>query len=175
MAWLFILAAGLVLAAWLWSTRYSKRTKNGIEGLEGEIIWRDLGTQTKPLFNRRYKVLGKLDLILFNSPSKTLVGVEYKSRQKHFYESDIVQSKTAALAARGAGINIQEILLINDTERKSIRLPVNDEDLYREIETHVTNVRIAKAKGCLPPTSSKHKCRSCGQRANCESFKKARQ
>lgn len=171
MSWLVILAAGLVLAAWLWAARYSKRTKSGIEGLEGEIIWRDLGPQTKPHFNRRYKVLGKLDLIC-RSPNQNLIGVEYKSRQKRFYDSDIVQSKTAALAARGAGIRITAIMLINNSERKLIRLPDNDEELYREIERHVTNVRIAKNKGCLPPSPNKRKCNSCGQRANCESFKR---
>lgn len=143
-----------------------KRKPSGSWGdIEGKLIWVDDGKQTKPFFNRKYKVFGKLDMIY--KQKRGLLGVEYKSRQGPIYPSDIAQAKTAALAARGSGEKITKLLIRTKTVDRYIKLPTSDKDLHLEVEKLIQSVRMASAGHPLPPTKIKAKCRNCSHKNNC--------
>lgn len=147
---------------------YWARTRNpGFAklGIEGRLIWIDRGRKTGTLYNRTYGVSGKPDFI-FRQRSG-LLGVEYKSRRGPVYESDIVQAKVAALAARGEGYAIASILIKTASMEKWIDLPPSDSNLYKDIESFVELVRRGKMGAPLKAKPTVGKCRSCGYRLPC--------
>ena len=139
--------------------------------MPGAVIWQDDGVSTASLYNATYGVAGKPDW-LCDIGRNNVAAVEYKHRKKGFFESDIVQLKCAALAARGQGYTVTRALLRNRTSKKWVRLPADDEKLYQSIKRHVENVRDAKEGRSLKANSASAKCSHCSVRKSC--LKRAR-
>jgi len=135
-------------------------------GIDGSLIWTDQGRNTKPFFNKDFKVLGKPDL-MYKIQSGVLA-VEYKSRRSRVYLSDTVQAKSAALAARGAGYHVTKILVCTQTQKQYFELPRQDLTLYKSIEVYVSYVREAKSGSEMKATPSRYKCRSCAYHESCQ-------
>ena len=134
-------------------------------GIKGKLIWTDEGRQTKPFFNNVYDVLGKPDLMY--KIKGGILAVEYKSRKGDIFESDIVQTKCASLAARGSGYNVIKILVITAKREQYFDLPRSDKALFKEIEPYVVYTRQSKAGCKLPATPGPYKCKSCAFNYKC--------
>ena len=104
-------------------------------GIDGSLVWTDQGKTTKPFFNNDFKILGKPDL-MYKIRSGVLA-VEYKSRNGRIYNSDIVQAKSAALAARGTGYHVTKVLICTKNQKQYFELPKQDLTLYKSIEKYV--------------------------------------
>jgi CRISPR/Cas system-associated exonuclease Cas4 (RecB family) len=135
----------------------------------GECVWMDKD-DAKPFFDGRFRILGKPDAI-FKSEDGAFTAIEYKNRSKGIYSSDIVQAKTAALAARGdmsKKHHISKIVVVNQTDYKEVELPANDFELYEDIKYNVEAVQRIKAGGYGYKTKDKYKCQNCGYKSVCD-------
>ena len=134
-------------------------------GIKGKLIWVDEGKKTKPFFNSRYQIFGKCDQLY-----KTLGGVlavEYKSRRGKIYLSDIVQSKAAALAARGAGYKVTRVLVKTKNQEQYMKLPSSDDALFQEIAEFFHKAKAAKEGLQVKAFPEKQKCRRCAYFNSC--------
>jgi len=134
-------------------------------GIQGKLIWVDKGTHVKPFFNSAFEVLGKPDL-MYQIPDGVLA-VEYKSRQGPVFESDIVQAKCAALAARGGGYKVVKVLVKTATTEEYLALPKGDKALFAEIKGYVDIARRAKVGAEMEARPDSGKCRGCAFRYGC--------
>ncbi|UZE97249.1 PD-(D/E)XK nuclease family protein [Alkalimarinus alittae] len=135
-------------------------------GIEGKLIWVDKGRKTNPFFNRVFEVLGKPDLMY--KIKGGILAVEYKSRKgTNIYQSDIVQAKTAALAARGEGYKVIRILIKTGSKDQYINLPSSDKALFDEVKQYVDITRSAHRGTALKAWPNKFKCRSCAFNHSC--------
>ena len=100
--------------------------------------------------------------------SSGVLAVEYKSRNSNIYESDIVQAKTAALAARGQGYKVNRILIKTKKTEKYITLPISDRVLFSQIKTYVDIVRDARKGKPLNASASHFKCKHCAYANVCK-------
>ncbi len=136
--------------------------------IKGELIWQDSGRETKYFINNEFDVYGKPDLMYRKENGKILL-VEFKSRKGGIYLSDIIQTKAAALAARGAGYDIDEILVKTRGKERYYKLSNCNSDLYREIERFV---KIAQSSSYynsdLVGTPENRKCYSCAYKHSCK-------
>lgn len=135
----------------------------------GECVWMD-SEDAKPFFDGRFRILGKPDAIFKNAEGE-FTAVEYKNRNKGIYSSDILQAKTAALAARGDmknKHNVSKVVIVNQTDSKEILLPAKDYDLYNEIKYNVEAVQRIKTGEYGYKTKDKYKCNSCGYKYACD-------
>lgn len=132
----------------------------------GDIIYADQGRRSHVFKNAEYGIQAKPDLL-----RKILNGVrleEYKGRNSGFYPSDRSEALAAALAVRGEGVPVTEIMLRNQTQARRIQLPALDSELYSMIERDVEITRKAIAAESVPIRPVAGKCRTCGFRADCD-------
>lgn len=134
-------------------------------GIEGDLIWIDGVRHTKPFFNRAFKVFGKPDA-LYRTRTGVL-SVEYKSRNGPVFESDVTQAFCAALAARGDGYRVTEVLIKTSAVQEIFKLPSSDKALFDRIQPAVAHARQAKFGHAVPSRPELKKCRSCGFRGDC--------
>jgi len=160
--YLLLGAAGLTIAFYSIDRIFPKKD---ILGIDGRLIWTDEGRKTKPFFNNVHDVLGKPDLMY--KIKGGILAVEYKSRKGNIYEGDIVQTKCAALAARGSGYKVIKFLVITATSKQYFDLPRSDKALYKEIEPYVVYTRQSKSGCKLPATPDRFKCKSCAFNYKC--------
>lgn len=133
------------------------------DGDSERIVYKDTGPKSRVFVNKKYKVAAKPDLIIKNIDG--FIGVEFKSRQYGIYESDIVEAKAAALAARSK-YPIYAIQIKNQNQNKVIVLPKSNDDLYREIERYILLASQAHSK-LLPASPHTMKCKSCPVKMSC--------
>ncbi len=134
-------------------------------GIKGKLIWVDKGKNTKPFFNHTFQILGKPDLMY--KVKGGILAVEYKSRKGRYFLSDIIQTQTAALAARANGYNVTQILVKTATTEKYIDLPKKDHDLYEKIMYFVEQARNAKKGAAVAAEPAKRKCSKCAYSESC--------
>ncbi|MBL4901004.1 MAG: hypothetical protein JKX76_15460 [Colwellia sp.] len=94
--------------------------------------------------------------------------VEYKDRNGPVFESDIIQAKTASLAARGSGYKVIRILVKTKTKNVYFDLPPKDKSLFNEIQIHVVAARKAKNGDRMKALPNKKKCYSCAVKQGCK-------
>lgn len=131
--------------------------------INGKLIWVDKGKSTKPFFNKKFEVLGKPDLMY--KIKGGILAVEYKSRKGNIFLSDIIQAKTAALAARDS-YKVTRILVKTATTQKYFDLP-GDKALFNEIKDYVCAVRNSRKGKKMKALPNKFKCRSCAYANDC--------
>ena len=163
MPFFFIVLAGAAVV--LFSVLRPRKKKDKL-GIPGKLIYVDKGRETKPFFNNRYKVLGKPDLMYKQKIG--ILAVEYKSRNSNIYESDIVQAKAAALAARGKGFKVNRILVKTKTNEKYITLPLSDRMLYTQIQKYVEIAKTASQGKSQNAHPTRFKCMSCAYVGSCK-------
>lgn len=161
--YLLLCIAGFILLL-IKSNQFSNKHNN--LGITGKLIWIDKGNATKPFFNNDYKVLGKPDL-MYRIPGGVLA-VEYKNRRSGIYNSDIIQAKSAALAARGSGYKVTRILVKTKTQQQYFSLPKKNTVLFSEIEKYVSLTRCAKTGSNMKAVPSTMKCRNCAFMHKCK-------
>lgn len=131
----------------------------------GELLWIDEGKETKPFFNKTFKIFGKPDAMYVKGGSVT--AIEYKSRQGKVHESDIKQALAAALAARAEGYQVRTVRIKTKTDSKDIDLPVSELDHYKLIKTYheaVLSVKKGHPSKAIPEAN---KCFHCAYKAVC--------
>lgn len=161
--WMILFVAIAII--WLVSALLRKGPSDEL-GIDGELIWVDRGKDTKPFFNHAYRVLGKPDLMY--KVDGGILAVEYKSRKRKIYSSDVVQGLTACLAARGQGYKVTSLLIKTDQSDHRIELPKSDKQLYKKVEAHVEMARQAKQGKRLPAQPSQFKCQYCAYTEVCD-------
>ena len=154
----FALFALLVLALFLLFKK--NRTKSD------EVVWLDEGKSVKPFVSHTYKLVGKPDAIIKDN-NGSLVLVEYKSRLKRVYLSDIVQAKSAALVMRDNGYPIKKIMIKTQTDNHIEVLPKSERAIFKEIEQYIIFAIRARNQQSVPASPAKYKCRTCSVRAHC--------
>lgn len=158
----FILAFILVLIYFL----LKKSPKDNPFNIRGSLVWMDRGRSTKPFYNNVYAVFGKPDYLYKTETGVT--AVEFKSRYGAIFQSDIVQSKAAALAARGSGYKVDTVVVKTSSQIKSISLPHSDKELFDQISRFVTIAQNAKIGIAIPGSPSYGKCKGCAYRDRCQ-------
>jgi len=130
-----------------------------------ELFYIDEGKQTKPFFNRQFEVLGKPDA-MYKTPTG-MVAVEYKSRKGSVKDSDISQALCAALAARGEGHKVYQVIVKTQTDQLEVDLPRSDKELYDRIQQDVAVARSIKHGGSGSANPHPAKCGSCAHKMDC--------
>lgn len=143
-----------------------KSSKENPFNINGSLLWIDRGRSTKPFYNNAFAVFGKPDYLYKTNTGVT--AVEFKSRYGAIFESDIVQSKAAALAARGSGYKVDTVVVKTSTQMKSISLPHSDKELFDQISQFVAIAQNAKAGISIPGSPSYGKCKGCAYRGRCK-------
>lgn len=161
-----LLEASLILAFVFFLFWKYWRGKRKSIGISGKLIWVDKGRKTKPFFSQQYRIVGKPDLMY--QRWNGVLSVEYKSRRGPVFNSDVVQAKCAALAARGSGIKVKQILIKTDSVEKYIDLPKGDKELHRDIRLYIETARTAKSGAKMEASPSANKCRSCAYKNACK-------
>lgn len=130
-----------------------------------KILWLDK-RGTKALFNKQQKIYSKPDFITLIKGLHTVI--EYKSRYGPVYESDIIQAKASAISARSNGYPISQIIVETSSgHQKKIRIPLDDDELLKEIQPYLDLARQAKLGYQLPATNNQKKCTHCSYRSSC--------
>lgn len=160
---LIVVAVAAVLVV-VWRQRHVRFVDE--LGIEGDLIWIDDGRHTKPFFNGAFKVFGKPDALYRTRAG--VVAVEYKSRNGPVFDSDVTQAFCAALAARGEGYRVTQVLIKTSAVQKSFKLPTSDKALFDRIQPAVFNARQAKFGYAVPSRPEIKKCRGCGFRGDCD-------
>jgi hypothetical protein len=137
-------------------------------GIDGKLIWVDSGRRTKPFFNNQFKILGKPDL-MYKLATGGVLAVEFKSRNGRIYDSDVAQAKAAALAARGEGYAVREVMVKTKGTEQRFTLPKADVALHNEIKNFVEYARAAKKGANLKPLPQVMKCKFCAFGPSCDS------
>ena len=106
------------------------------------LVWVDKSRKTKAFRNKAYGVSGKPDCIYKLADGYRLV--EFKSRKSGIYESDRVQAKAAALAARGGSkYKITEILIQTKSSEETIQLNISDEPAtFSPMGRHIAKLNL---------------------------------
>lgn len=160
--YLLLAIAGLALAS-----EFFRASKPGGDlGIDGKIIWVDRGQKTKPFIHKAFGIVGKPDL-MYQRPTGVLA-VEYKNRNGPIYFSDVIQAKSAALAARGSGHRVNQILIKTDLTERYINLPRSDRDLLGDIQDYLTLARQAKNNKPMIARTQRLKCKSCAFSSDCK-------
>lgn len=135
-------------------------------GIDGKLIWTDHGRQTKAFSNRTFKIFGKPDLMYRIRGG--VKAVEYKHRNGPVFKSDIAQALAAALAARGEGYKVVQVLVKTRTNDVTIELKQSDRALYQRLEGLIHDVRNAKTGKKMSKNPERRKCYSCAYRDACQ-------
>ncbi|POP51588.1 hypothetical protein C0068_16370 [Zhongshania marina] len=133
--------------------------------ISGKLIWTDYGIKTKPFYHSEFLVFGKPDLMY--KVRRGVKAVEYKHRMGPVFDSDIAQALAAALAARGSGYRVIEVLVKTRSTELSIDLRESDSAVYRKLQGYVLLVRQAKDGRAMQKKPEARKCRSCAYREAC--------
>jgi CRISPR/Cas system-associated exonuclease Cas4 (RecB family) len=160
--WLIFLAFFVIYLVIL-NARRGRRHSTDSE--VGDLIWVDEGRHVKPFFHNGFKVVGKPDA-MYNK-NGLITAIEYKSRRGPVFESDWVQAFTAALAARGSGFKVRQVVVKTKSEQKAFDLPKEDLALFNIVRPFVERVRSIQNGGYGEASPSKPKCRACAYRLEC--------
>jgi len=161
----FIIIILCFIALNTWSKRAST-SKIRIKKLKNElIIYSDDGSS--PLLkNKQYRVSAKPDFIF--TYLNGLAIVEFKGRVKGIKQSDIVQGKVGALAARDKYPGINTLFVYNRSGQfKEIPLPKDNRILYNQVSHEIESARNSKQliKPIFPV--DRRKCNTCSLRNGC--------
>lgn len=132
-----------------------------------KILYLDEGRKTPVLYSKTYDLSGKPDAIVQDAFGVVAV-VEYKSRAKRIYESDIVQVKAAALVARENRFPIKYAIIKTKQDEKRIDLPKSNAALYKQLIPFISLVKEARRGKSVPANPNKYKCNACGYRYTCK-------
>jgi len=156
--WLIGLVVITLIFAWMNFRRGSQQVIKSKEDLAqlGKLMWVDEGSDTKPFFNKRFKVFGKPDA-MYND-SGFVSAVEYKSRQGSVKKSDVIQALTAALAARGDGIKIRQVVIVTEGDVEQVSVPKSMTSHYDLVKQYVELTRRIKQGASAPEGAG---CRRC--------------
>ena len=132
----------------------------------GVPIWLDEGRHTQSFANQQYKIVGKPDALY--AKGKKITAVEYKSRRGPIYDADRVQAFTAALAARGSGMLVTQVVVKTALTEKLYKLPKRDTALYRLVEPYIEAVRDIRHGEAGEANPEPTKCHACAFRASCK-------
>lgn len=163
---LFIFGAILVCTSKLISAVRVRRVRKHL-GLEGEVVYADKGSRTKPMLSKKYGIVAKPDFVVRLLTGEYAV-VEYKSRENgRLYESDIAQVKASVLAAREK-YPISLAYVISGKRHHKIAISKNSDEIYDEI--HYLAEYVRKASKCRLVhvfTAYPAKCGSCASKNEC--------
>jgi CRISPR/Cas system-associated exonuclease Cas4 (RecB family) len=130
-----------------------------------KLIWVDKGKNTEPFFNKAYRVFGKPDALY--DLQGNVIAVEFKSRKVKVYDADRIQALTAALATRGAGYDVRQVVVKSSTDIERINLPEKDKALYELVKKDIEAARAIKSghQAIAKPESTK--CPACAYNNHC--------
>lgn len=117
--------------------------------------------------NKKHKIAAKPDFIVLDDNNNKII-VEFKSRNKGIYSSDINQLKASVIAVRDKYPNITIGYIINGSgEYKKIELNKSTDSIALEIKSLLNKIRLLKNGNQIQHIPEKHKCMRCGFNENC--------
>lgn len=146
---LLVIVIMLVLIRFIWNKfRYPRgrdRANNPL-GLPGKLVYADTGDGAEVFSCDKYHVSAKPDFIL-RLKNKKYVLVEYKGRgSRDVFESDIIQTKVAVLAARTRW-PISSAFVVTDAGH-CVKVPLGtDDEIYQSVAFILERARKMKEKG----------------------------
>lgn len=167
---LFSDVGGLFLATFIIVVFLLSRKKRSLPfNLKGKVIYADEGRKSKVFINETYNISAKPDFII-RLPNKELAAVEYKSRDRGIFRSDIAQLKASVIAARSQ-MNITKAFVVNKSEVREISIGVSTESIYGSIRYYVEAARRIKANPQhieYSYTNKERQCVTCSVRNACQ-------
>lgn len=150
----------------LWSSR--PQARGSALGLDGELLFADKGRASKAFVSMKYGVRAKPDFLIRLADGRVAL-VEYKSRNSdRVYESDIVQAKVSALAARVA-YPVETVFVKTKRRLQEFPIPRSDDALYGQVKEYVELARRAEQGELLCVfTSNLYQCKTCSVRSSCQ-------
>lgn len=166
--YLLMLFVVFILLFVLFVFRESPPSRGGSLGVEGELLYADQGRDSKAFISKKYGVGAKPDFLVRLKSGKVAL-VEYKSRDNgNIYQSDIVQAKVSALAARDT-YPVEVVFIKTKRRLQEIPLPKSNDALYKEVELYVMYARLAnKGKMLYEYTDNLNQCGTCSMRTHCQ-------
>lgn len=166
--YLLMLFVVFILLFVLFVFRESPPSRGGSLGVEGELLYADQGRNSKTFISKKYGVGAKPDFLIRLKNGKVAL-VEYKNRDNvNIYESDIVQAKVSALAARDT-YPVEVVFIKTKRRLQEIPLPKSNDALYKEVELYVMYARLAnKGKMLYEYTDNLNQCGTCSMRTHCQ-------
>lgn len=161
--WVFVLA---VFTFYFLIIHFRRRgTKKPSHPELGELIWVDESKNTKPFFNKTFKIFGKPDAMYAKGGKVT--AVEFKSRKGKIHDSDMWQAMAAALAARGEGYKIKKVRIKTITHSLDIEVPKSESEHYQFLKVcheAALNAKKGYSSKALPEVN---KCAHCAYYSVC--------
>ena len=130
-----------------------------------KLIWVDEGINTEPFFNRPYRIFGKPDALYYVQGN--VIAVEFKSRKGKIYDADRIQALTAALASRGAGYKVRQVVVKSSTDIERIDLPEEDKALHELVKKDIEAARAIKSGHQANAKPESTKCQACAYNNHC--------
>ncbi|MBD1577118.1 Dna2/Cas4 domain-containing protein [Vibrio sp. S11_S32] len=137
-------------------------------GFKGRLVYVD-DNKHPVLLCHKFKLKSKPDFI-FETSSTSFTEVEYKSRAKGFYKSDVQQMIATAICARANGYNVTKGILATKERNYPLDLNKSTEKLYKMISKDIDNIKVVRLGRMPEKTTEAKKCKSCGHRNTCESI-----
>lgn len=134
---------------------------------ELKILYLDEGRKTPTLYSKTYDLSGKPDAIVRDQNGEVAL-IEYKSRLKNIYLSDVVQAKAGALVARENNFPVKYALIKTKQHEERIELPKSNAALYRHLTPFISQAREARRGKVVKPNANKFKCGACGYQYTCK-------
>jgi len=135
-------------------------------GIDGELLYADLGRGAKRFVSSRYGIMAKPDFILRLRDGQNAIA-EYKDRGGRVYCSDVAQVKASALAVREE-MPLQRAFVV--TRNGPVEIPLNPDSkkLHAEIAEYIEWARRIRRKELIRVYAANPKqCDSCSLKRHC--------
>ncbi len=133
-------------------------------GFKGKLAYIDDGT-AKVLISHKYKLKAKPDYI-FRTSLFTYTLVEFKSRYKGCYDSDVKQIYASTICARAMKYNVQKALLVTSGHQYPVKVSMSNAGLFRRIRREVKIISAIR-NGCVPKVKRGDNCLKCTRAEKC--------
>jgi len=117
--------------------------------------------------SQKHRIAGKPDRIE-GATNGYVVPHEFKSRNYGFFNRDVIQIKTAAIAIRDSGYKVKEAVLeLGSGKKQTVTIEPTIDMLNSEVGELINIVRSIKRGEVPAATPSADSCNRCGYRACC--------
>lgn len=135
-------------------------------GSSSTVLYADRGPGSKVLKDKVLNIYSKPDRIEGTMKESELL--EYKSRNRRVYESDIVQAQAGVISARAEGFNVKKAYVITGNGSKQSVPLGSTERILKRIEIPLKNARLVKSGGEPKASPAKYKCTTCSYSHACK-------
>lgn len=148
-----------------YNQKYEKAGRNAHESIDNKTYSKAKNIfQSEYVVSEKYKLIGKIDV--YNAKTKELI--ERKRKVKTIYDRYIFQiyAQYECLKEMGFEINKIKIYSMEDNKTYNIKLPEDDEEMFKKFKKLLKRIRSFNLEKYKP--DNKDKCNRCSYKNICD-------